>query len=67
MKEEMSGKWDVVQIRFVPDEIVPVFMAPSSIDTMGYKKRKVRRGIKKRRPNKASVSAELKTEGYYTD
>lgn len=59
------GDWTVVQIRFVPDKLVPVFMASPSIDTLGHRLKKTRRGM--RRHNNASSSAELRTEGEYMD
>lgn len=69
MKEEIAvpEKREVVQIRLFPDEPVPVFMAPPSIETKGHWKKKLRRSLKKRSPSEACCSADLKTEGYYTD
>lgn len=66
MKEEIAvpEKREVVQIRFVPDKPVPVFMAPPSIETKGHKRKKLRRGIDKTRHR---FSEDLKTEGYLTD
>jgi len=69
MKEEIevTETPEVVQIRFVPDEPVPVFVAPPSIETKDHRKKNLRRGLNKRSPGEACCTADLKTEGYYTD
>lgn len=64
--ETVPGKVEVLQIRFVPDEPVAVFMVPPSIDTKGHKRKPLRRSLKSRRGPRASDD-DLKTEGYYTD